>query len=46
MDRVAPISWLDEDEAAESTTTAQSTLDLSNRQLTHANLKLLPGSLT
>ena len=46
MDRVAPISWLDEDEAAESTTTAQSTLDLSNRQLTHANLKLLPDSLT
>jgi hypothetical protein len=47
---VASLSWLDEDEAAVHTPAsggaAPTTLDLSNRPLTHASLRLLPGTLT
>ena len=49
---VAPLSWLDEDEMETAMHTAasdgvtQTTLDLSNRPLTHASLRLLPETLT
>ena len=50
--QVAALSWLeDELQAATAPTPASggaapTTLDLSNRQLTHASLRLLPGTLT
>ena len=48
---VEPLSWLDEDEVQAvhtpaSKAAAPTTLDLSNRPLTHASLRLLPGTLT
>ena len=50
---VPPLSWLDEDKVQAATVhtpasgeAAPTTLDLSNRPLTHASLRLLPGTLT
>ena len=50
---VPPLSWLDEDEVQAAAVhtpacgeAAPTTLDLSNRPLTHASLRLLPGTLT